>query len=121
MKQINYEGLVIDIDDNVYEPSDDSFLLADNLEVRPNDLVLDIGTGCGIQALSSAKRGRNVRVIAIDINPYSISCTKRNVKQNGYNNQIYLIDGSLVNALQIGSKFDLIIFNPPYIPEERNN
>ena len=105
MKQINYEGLVIDIDENVYEPSDDSFLLANNLEVNPNDLVLDIGTGCGIQALISAKRGRKVRVIALDINPYSISCTKRNIKRNGFYNQIHLIEGSLVNSLQIGSKF----------------
>jgi len=73
-------------------------------EVRPTDSVLEIGTGCGIIAKMVAERARYV--IATDKNPRAVA----NAKLNG----VEAIGGDLFAALD--SRFDLIIFNPPYLP-----
>jgi len=75
-KRLFFKGCVFYVDENVYEPAEDTFLLAENLKVEPEDFVLDMGTGCGILAVLAAKKAR--KVVAVDINPYAIECAKKN-------------------------------------------
>ena len=42
---------IINTHDNVYIPAEDSYLLAENLEIKPDQSVLEIGTGSGIVAM----------------------------------------------------------------------
>lgn len=53
----------------VYAPAEDTFLLADNLLVHESDLVLEIGTGTGLVALSASETA--FKVVATDINPHA--------------------------------------------------
>lgn len=95
---------------DVYQPCDDTYLLMESAlnEVRPTDSVLEIGTGCGVIAKRIAERARCV--IATDKNPRAVE----NAKLNG----VEAIMGDLFADLN--SRFDLIIFNPPYLPSGRD-
>ena len=57
--------------DQVYSPAEDSFLLlrAALREVRPDDRVLEVGTGSGY--IAAGLLGRAARVVATDINPHA--------------------------------------------------
>lgn len=121
-KTFHYNGLVIEFHPEVYEPSEDTFQLLEAVEVKKCDFVLEIGTGCGIIALECLRRGTNV--VCTDVNPYAVEITKRNYLKNKsiLNGKIDVRQGSLFSVVKPDEKFDVIIFNPPYLPtnsEER--
>jgi release factor glutamine methyltransferase len=101
---------------DVYEPSEDTFLLADRLVVKETDRVLDMGTGCGILGILAAKKAREV--VALDLNPHAVQCAKINAKNNGISNKIVFLVGDLFKPIKKAEKFDVIVFNAPYIPTE---
>ncbi|MHA1233358.1 MAG: HemK2/MTQ2 family protein methyltransferase, partial [Candidatus Helarchaeota archaeon] len=114
MKYLDCEFKIFD---NVYKPSDDSLLLAENLEVMPEDRILEIGIGCGILSILAAKCG--AKVVGIDISIIAAKCSKYNSQINKVRQNLNIIVGDLMNPLKKSQKFDLIIFNPPYLPELR--
>ncbi|MFH1456310.1 MAG: HemK2/MTQ2 family protein methyltransferase [archaeon] len=90
----------------IYEPSEDSFLLQKYVLKYAKGKVLDMGTGSGLQALTALKKTKDV--LAVDINKEAI----KHVKEKG----VKVIQSDLFSKVK--GKFDLIIFNPPYLPEE---
>jgi len=115
-RRVVYGSLSFYVFDGVYEPAEDTFLLADNLDVCGGDVVLDMGTGCGILAILSALKAS--RVVAIDVNPNAVKCAKENARRNDVLDKIDFICGDLFNPLRENLCFTLIIFNPPYLPSE---
>lgn len=113
-----YKGHVFYVFSDVYKPSDDTFLIADNLEVKDQAKVLDVGTGCGILAILAAEKAG--KVVATDANPYAVQCTELNSKLNNLLDKMEVRRGRLFEAVKPGEKFDLIIFNPPYLPIEED-
>ncbi len=124
----------------IYEPMEDSFLLAEHVKKYSNGFVLDVGTGSGIQAIAASEKAK--LVIGIDISRDAIKLAKENAfKQNVKN--ICFFESSLFdlfkkiqakkqfknNFLKENEKihdflekkilFDLIIFNPPYLPQDK--
>jgi len=116
IKEFFYKDLGFIVFNGVYEPSDDTFLIAENLHVEEGDVVLDVGTGCGILAVLSAFKAS--RVIAADINPIAVKCAKANAGRNGVLEKIDFICGDLLRPLRKGVSFDLVLFNAPYLPVE---
>jgi release factor glutamine methyltransferase len=104
--------------DEVYEPSDDSFLLADYLndEIRSKDIILDLGTGIGIQAIIAASLKEDIQIIATDVNPVAVQNAKKNALINKVSDRIDFINCDLFQPLFTKKYFSLIIFNPPYLP-----
>jgi release factor glutamine methyltransferase len=109
---IEYEGLLIYTVPEVYEPAEDTYLLAKNLDIQRRDEVLEIGTGTGLIAVYTAQRTKNV--VATDINEHAIKCALKNTISNKTYN-LELRQGDLFEPVQ-GEKFDLILFNTPYLP-----
>jgi release factor glutamine methyltransferase len=107
----------------VYEPADDSFLLADHLkhEVRSKDIILDLGTGCGIQAIISTTVKKDTQIIATDINSIAINNALKNARLNNVTDRIEFIHGDLFQPIYKKKHFSLIIFNAPYLPVPRPN
>jgi release factor glutamine methyltransferase len=99
-------------DPNVYEPAEDTMLLAKNLDVRINDRVLEIGVGSGYISLIASQKAESV--LGIDINPYAARLAKINAKHNNVTN-VQFIASDLFTAIR--GKFNLIIMNPPYLPQ----
>lgn len=116
-KKVFFAGYIFCVSENVYEPAEDSFLFAENLAVREGDVALDVGTGCGILGIIVAENA--ARVVAVDINPYAVRCAKENEKLNGISNKLFFVQGDLFGPIRIEEKFDLILFNAPYLPSEQ--
>jgi len=76
--------------------------------------VLDVGTGNGILAIHASEHAKSV--IATDINPHAIRCASFNIKLNRLNGKIEVRQGDLFKSINANELFDLIIFNPPYLP-----
>ncbi|MBV9193608.1 MAG: methyltransferase [Solirubrobacterales bacterium] len=73
--------------------------------------TLDLGTGCGLQALLSAEH--SAHVTAIDVNPRALRFAAFNAALNGIEN-VELAQGSWLAPVR-GRKFDLVVTNPPYV------
>ena len=110
-----YKEKAFEVAKNVYEPAEDTFLLADNLDVRKGERVLELGTGCGLLAILAAKVG--VQVVATDINPAALKCARANAVKHRVGDRIDFRLGDLFEPV-VGEHFDLMIFNPPYLPVE---
>jgi len=113
-KQVQYDGLKFQIFKDVYEPAEDSFLVADHLIVNEDDVVLDMGTGCGMIAILGAQKAK--KVVATDINPHSICCARKNAEINKLASKIDIRKGDLFEPIRKSEKFSLIVFNAPYLP-----
>jgi len=108
--------MIVRVTSQTYLPAEDTYLIADNLEGIEGDEVLDMGTGCGVLALILSKKAK--RVVAIDINPHAVSCANMNIAFNKLEGKIEVRLGDLFNTLKPHEKFDLIVFNSPYLPDE---
>jgi release factor glutamine methyltransferase len=115
-KRVFFGDHVFLVDENVYEPAEDSFLFAENLDVKKGERVLDIGTGCGILGIIAAEQAS--KVIAVDVNPYAVRCAKKNADLNDTRGKVAFIQGDLLAGINETAKFDLILFNAPYLPRD---
>lgn len=120
-KIFHYNGLIIELHPEVYDPAEDTFLLINSLNVSRECSVLEIGTGCGLVALECARFGANV--VCTDINPYSVELTMRNYNRNKdiIKGNFEVRKGYLFSPIKPKEEFDLIIFNPPYLPTKKND
>ena len=109
---LKYNDIKFQTHPQVYEPAEDTYLLAGSIEVNRLSYVLEIGTGTGIIAIIAAKKAN--KVIATDINPHAIDCAVKNLITNKTYN-VELRKGDLFEPVQ-NEKFDLILFNTPYLP-----
>lgn len=117
-RKISFDNYVFCVLKDVYEPAEDSFLLAENLVVDQSDIVLDVGTGCGILGILAAKKAK--KVVATDVNPHAVSCAQMNAKLNGVAGRMDIRLGNLFEPVEGNEKFDVIVFNAPYLPLERS-
>lgn len=115
----HYNNLKIKLHPEVYHPAEDTFLLLETIDVTSKDFVFEIGTGSGVIALSCAQKG--ARVICSDINPYAVNLVQKNIDKNNSlpKGSIEIRKGSLFTVLNENEKFNLIIFNPPYLPTSK--
>ncbi len=77
---------------------------------EPVGRALDLGTGCGVQALHLAQHSREV--VATDVNPRALAMARLTAELNGVD--IDVRDGSLFGPVA-GETFDLIATNPPFV------
>jgi len=82
----------------------------------PVDTALDLGTGCGIQALHASRHAR--RVVATDISARALDLARLNAALNGVANIEFRL-GSLFEPVA-GERFDHIVSNPPFVITPRS-
>jgi len=109
-----HEGIVLDVPSDIYYPREDSLLIAKIIEKMniKSKRCLDIGCGSGLLSIIMAKSGANVT--CTDINPNAIKVTEKNVIENNVKVSAFISD----LFENVNGEFDLIVFNPPYLPQE---
>jgi|TARA_B100002003_G_C14121935_1_gene539669 release factor glutamine methyltransferase len=96
----------------IYEPREDSFLLQKQVKKLAKGKVLEIGTGSGIQAVTASENKAVTEVLAVDIQEEVIDHCLRTIT----NKKITFQESDLFSTVE--GKFDTIIFNPPYLPND---
>jgi len=109
-----FQDIWVIVHDGVYEPADDTFLLCEHLNVGPEDRVLELGCGCGLVAITAAKRG--AQVVATDISPLAVQNAQENVEHHKLQGRIDVRLGHLFEPIGADERFSVIAFNPPYLP-----
>ncbi len=137
---ISQDPLIKYVDKEVYHPSEDTYLMIDffNNNISPQNVdglklkevrnILDMGTGTGIiaiffQLLKRKLSNFNPRIFASDISEEAISCAKRNEKTYSFKDHITFIKSDLFQSFpsELNNQFEIIIFNPPYLPSLKSN
>lgn len=100
---------------DIYEPKEDSIMLSETLKkflnpIDKNIKILDMGSGSGIQGETCKKLGFK-NILTTDINSKAVNL----LKYKGFKS----INSNLFSNIKSNQKFDLIIFNPPYLPEDK--
>lgn len=88
-----------------------SLTLASATPRTPVGTVLDLGTGCGVQALHAARHAR--AVTATDVAPRALAMARATFALNDLD--VELLDGPWLAPVG-GRRFDLIVSNPPFVP-----
>ena len=103
-----------------YEPREDSTLLEHYVREYAKGDVLDMGTGSGIQAIAAAHSAKVDSVIATDVMKSAIDYCKKCIKHRKIKKFLIsdLFEGIKRYKSLKGRKFDTIVFNPPYLPDE---
>ena len=123
MEKIHYlieDELEIIQDDKLFKFGTDSVLLADFVELRQGDTVVDLGTGSGVIPLLLAYKNPGIKVTGVEIQTEAAALAKRNVEFNTLEDQIEIINADLCqldSRLEAGS-FEVVVSNPPYLPVE---
>lgn len=78
--------------------------------------VIDLGAGTGAMAISIATEAPNTHVIAVEKSSAAIEWLKQNVAF--YDESIRIVQGDVADVLD-GVKCDVIVANPPYVPDSQ--
>jgi len=107
-----HKGITLYVPDKVYYPREDSLLLADVVEKKKlKGDILDIGCGSGLLAIIMAKAAE---VTAVDVCSLAVKTTLQNAEINKI--KLKAIQSDLFSKVK--GKFDLVVFNPPYLPAQ---
>jgi len=116
-----FRYLDIQVGPGVLVPRPESELLVqavlDHCEKLPGMVsVVDLGSGSGALALAISTENPRTRVIAVEKDPEAIEWLKKNVSR--INEQVRIVESDVVDALE-GVTCDVVIANPPYVPDSQ--
>ena len=116
-----FRHLEIEVGPGVLVPRPESELLVEAVLQHISNMegivsVVDLGAGSGALSLAIATEAENARVIAVEKSADAITWLKRTVSR--IDEKVRIVQGDVSEVL-IGVKCDLVIANPPYIPDDQ--
>ena len=104
------------VDSRVLVPRPETELLVETAIalLPPGGALLDLCTGSGCIAISTALARPDARVVATEISPEALRVARENAEALGA--RVELLEGDLDAPVSAGERFDLIVSNPPYVP-----
>lgn len=120
--ETEFYGLPFRVTPDVLIPRPETEILVEKaLEVagcRDQSRIVDVGTGSGCIAVALAKALNSNRVTAIDSSPTALEVARDNAQRIGVN--VRFLAGNLLTPVA-EEAFDLVVSNPPYVPEEERD
>lgn len=113
-------GLPIRVSPAVLIPRPETELLVEaSLEQFPDPgsphSIADVCTGSGCVAVALAHERPSASVLATDVSVAALTVARENARLNGVGGRVTLLATDLLAGARPG--FDLIVSNPPYVPE----
>ena len=87
-----------------------------SLEKIPEPKILEIGTGSGCVSIAVSNKKPRANILSLDISKNALELAEINAKSNNCKN-INFLEMDFLNEIPDG-KFDILISNPPYIPQK---
>jgi len=118
-----YNDMIFVVPRDVYYPREDTMLFCEflskhlNTRSRSYSKILDMGCGCGVLGIVASKILRKT-VVCCDVNTSAINASLFNANLN--HARIRAIESDLFSRLK-NETFDLILFNPPYLPPAKED
>jgi tRNA1(Val) A37 N6-methylase TrmN6 len=97
-----------------YRFSIDAVLLSEFVTVKPGDVVVDLGTGCGVILLILLLTKPARHAFGIEIQKELAAQASRNALLNGFEDKMEVILGDIKNLPLAGEIADVVVCNPPY-------
>lgn len=91
----------------------DAFLLSDFAKPKKNDVVYDLGTGCGIIPLLWFRTTPPKKIFAVDIQPQAIEQLNITVGENRIGDTLFPVCADL-KGIKTTEPADIVVCNPPY-------
>lgn len=120
----DFYGLEFYVDANVLIPRPETEVLVDHvieeakrMRLDESSRILEIGVGSGAIVVALATWLKRVRFVASDIDQQALEVAKRNGLAHGVSERIDWIQSDLFEAIDRTMTFDIIVSNPPYIPD----
>jgi SAM-dependent methyltransferase len=104
------------VNPGVFAPTHTSLALAEALEIRPDDTVIDVGCGSGVLSFVAARLGAR-RVVGCDLSPEAVIVARQNAKRLGLDDRIEFREGDLLEPVR-DVKASVIIGDVSGIPDE---
>jgi release factor glutamine methyltransferase len=120
-----FGGLSFYVDENVLIPRPETEELVDwvlkdlELPLAPHFTVLDIGTGSGCIPVSIGKKQKSIRLLACDISPTALAIARKNSMENEVAVDFFSCDIRDISSWDQFPGLNLLVSNPPYIPERQ--
>jgi release factor glutamine methyltransferase len=118
-----FRHLVLEVRPGVFIPRPETEVLVDvvleALTACETPAVVDVGTGTGAIALSIAKEHPGARVWATDVAEEAVALARENAARLDLD--VEVLEGDLLDPLPVALRgaLDVVVSNPPYVPEER--
>jgi len=118
----NFLGFDIFTEKGVFIPRAETELMAlqavSKLKNFNNPYILEIGCGTAAISISIVSGIKKAKIIATDISRKAVKLSKKNIDYHNLSGRISVVCADLLGCFGNSEKFDMIITNPPYIPEK---
>ncbi len=116
-----FMGLDFEVSPSVLIPRPETEFIVEYLIDNYGDRdvsIVDICTGSGAIAVSAAYYMKNCRVLGADISGGALEVAARNAERLGVADRVRFTAADALALTDFGERFDIIVSNPPYIPDE---
>lgn len=116
-----FMGLDFEVSPSVLIPRPETEFIVEYLIDNYGDRevnIMDLCTGSGAIAVSAAYYMKNCRVLGADISGGALEVAARNAERLGVADRVRFTAADALALTDFGERFDIIVSNPPYIPDE---
>lgn len=120
IKKASFYGETFIVNEGVLIPRPETEILVEKAEAIlkniDNPRIVEVGVGSGIISIMLALLIKDVKIIAVDINPKALELAKQNAKKFNVEDKITFILSDIFNEIDV-KNYDMCISNPPYIQD----
>lgn len=99
-----------------YRAGIDPIFLAASLHPKPDEKILDVGSGVGVASISLAARSLHAQITGLEIQTNLVKLSLMNIEANQLTDRVEMINGDLLSPPSFlkPHSFDQVMTNPPY-------
>ena len=116
IEDLQFEGLKIIQNKNLYSFTSDSVILANFLKIKPKEIAVEIGSGSGVISILASKKTKCKKFFAVELQERMFDLLKKNVALNNLEEKIETINDNIENHRKYfeSGSVDVVFSNPPY-------